>query len=260
MSSKVAALFAAGMMISVPAMAGAQDAAPAAAAPEATQPEAAAPAVEAAAPAAEPMAVAAPPAAAAEAPAQAAAVDLSRPVVTYVDRPMGGFSLMTPGKAAFGMIGAIAQIAESNRIKKENQLLDPGVDIAFDLAKVLAEQRQLSVAKTPMKAGDPIPVTTEDGAKVAYLIDMQSSNVLVSYYSFDWVHFHANYWGKLVIMDPTTKKVLVQAKCKAESPKEGAPTHSALLDDNAAGLKALISQTANVCFEKLKPELSKLPS
>lgn len=66
-----------------------------------------------------------------------------RVVLTKYSTP--NFAALTPGTAAFGVLGALVMIAQSDEIVKTNCLEDPSLKISQELAEKLSVERGITL-------------------------------------------------------------------------------------------------------------------
>lgn len=259
-----AAIFDLCLALSAPAFA-ADAEAPAAAAPAATPVtggEAAAPATAAPAMAQPPTDAAPPTGVAPAAPTTQATQAGDQGVVIGFVKHTKPPALIdsTPGKAAFGMIGAAASISAGNDIVGMNDIQDPSGDMTHELAVAYAAAHGGRVADAPLL--DAHKWTRVKGTDVAaeaagarYVIDVDSPGMTLIYFSFDWTHFDLMFMATARVIDTSDGAVISKAHCFIKTDKSQAQTHADLLADHAAKLKALIVSKSEACTAVLKTGL-----
>lgn len=181
------------------------------------------------------------------------------PVVTFTTRDTAPSFIMTKAAtAAFGMLGAFADIAEGERLAKELKLEEPANTVGAGLAAAWASSRGGSV-------GAPLPVVKKsnlvalNGGKADYIIDVAPVGMDASYFPFDWAHYGLSYYGHVRVFDGKTGKQLSKGSCSIRPTKTNAsPNHDQLLGDDAQGLRRLISEANAACVEQMRVGL-KLP-
>lgn len=169
-------------------------------------------------------------------------------------------SIATPEKAAFGLLGAAAMIAEGKDIVKANDIPDLSPDIARDVAADLANRKQARVAASALafeRKGLPKPAVLAGAATdAAYVVDVDSV-VSMTYYPVDWLKFRVYYFSNMRLVDTKSKQVVAKHFCKWDGDKTGDPkfTRGELLDDMAKGLKAAQSRGADACKVQFKAKI-----
>jgi hypothetical protein len=165
---------------------------------------------------------------------------------------------MTPGKAAFAMVGAFAMIAEGNKIVAENKITDPADTIAAELIKSLETSHGTKVVMAPVKVTDDDIQNIISSAKGAsrYLLDVQTIGWNFAYFPTDWTHYRVMYTAKARLIDADSKSVIAEGFCK-QIPESNvnAPTHDELLQNNAERLKKELNAAAQECIKTLKSEM-----
>jgi len=275
MKSNAIAAVAAGLLLSAAGSALAQSvpaadpqAATAPAAPvQADAPATAAePAATDAAPAADAATDAAPateaaPAADAQAAQPAAAPALAAgdgPLIAYVSRKdPPGFIAMQPTQAMFGMVGALAAIAESKQLVKELELQDPANGIAADLAQALAESKGGRVTTTTIPLDkdhrDALALNSE---KAAYVVTVNQGIVNAIYFALKWNRFGVSMAAHAEILDAATGKPVAKGTCSVKAKaEENSPNYDELLHNGGKRLKQMMAEAQAVCTEQLKVKL-----
>jgi hypothetical protein len=210
-------------------------------------------------PAAEPapaaaMAAEAPPMTEAPAPAASTAG-----AVAFTERKRADFVAMTPGKAAFAVLGAVAMISEGNRVVTENNVDDPAWALSKGVAAAIAEKRGLRVAETPLKVAKTKPADLAAAAGGAdVVVDVQTLAWSYVYAPTDWTHFSVGYRARLQVVDAKTKAVLLKGDCLWGTPKGEGVAQSVLLDNGAAGLKERLATATSVCMDQFTAAAAKL--
>lgn len=180
-------------------------------------------------------------------------------VVGYTGSHADGFMAMSPAKAAFGGLGALAMVETGKRIAKETGIEDPASELAHNLAAELAAAggAQLAAAPAPVAHGGlliPSPAKLSAAAAGAqYLVDVETQNWGFAYYATDWGHYHVNYWARVRLVDASTKAIAAEHLCKWDSDKTRPRlTTDELLNDHANGLKQLFAQGAGACADEFR--------
>lgn len=180
------------------------------------------------------------------------------PLIAYVSRKEPpGFMAMQPTQAMFGMVGAIAAIAESKQLVKEFDLQDPANGIAADLAQALAASKggSLAAATIPQDKDhrDPLALNSE---KAAYVVNVDQSGINAIYFALKWNRFGVSMFASASILDASTGKPLAKGKCivKAKA-DENSPDYDLLMHNGGKRLKQMIGEAQAACTEQLKTKL-----
>lgn len=168
---------------------------------------------------------------------------------------------MTPGSAAFGMVGAFASIAAGHDLVVKDGIEDPSGDMAHELATAYAAAHGGHVADAPilndekMTRASPAKLTAlANGA--SYIVDVDPPGMNIIYFSFDWTHFDLLYLSQVRVIDVSNNKVVAQARCFLKTVKApDLPTHDQLVADKGAMLKQVIARKSGMCLDKLKSDL-----
>lgn len=173
-------------------------------------------------------------------------------VVTY--NPKKGFFQITAGAAMFGAIGAVAALAESEKLIARYDLTNPSVRTAETLTPALSDRLRPSTV-TPLAD----PSDGKDAKQLAALagnkglvLDVQALAWTSSYYPVNWSHYRPVYVGVSHLIDAGTGKLIAQGPCKIDSfDDKGAPTYDEMYADNAAILKTQFQQAADECASQM---------
>jgi hypothetical protein len=202
-----------------------------------------------------------------EAPAEAripAALAADAPVVTYVVRPIKPQLIdTTPGRASFALVGAFASMAAGTQVVADNDIQNPGNDVAIDLARAYATAHGYRLTDTPVVIADPHQMLQTKAGTLSikaegahYVVDVDSPGMNLIYFSLDWGHFDLMYIQNARVVDTTDNRVVANAKCFLKPKKTPeARTHGELMADHAAGLKLLIKAKAQQCAAIMKTQL-----
>lgn len=178
--------------------------------------------------------------------------------VTVSARKRPDFAAMTAGKAAFGMVGALAMISAGNTLVEENGVEDPAGYIAAQLSQRLSE----SLGVRSVDNGG----TLADTAKAAelarlyrnadLLLDVQTVNWSFVYFPTDWNSYRVIYSAKLRLIDTRTGKLQAEGFCaRVPEYSDAAPSRDALLADRAAGLKSELKVAADHCIGEFQAKV-----
>ena len=178
--------------------------------------------------------------------------------VAVTTRPVPHFAAMTPAAAPFAIVGAVAALASGDKIIADHHVADPADAIATALAAALHETQGSRIV-----AG-PVLVDTTDAARIAaqakdkarYVLDVETHNWSLTYFSTDWTHYQVPYRAIARLIDTGTGSILAESTCalRLES-SAGTPTYDELLADGAARLKASLAASGATCAAQFKRDM-----
>lgn len=186
-----------------------------------------------------------------------AVAGLSGEAMTYVIRDKSGFSITTPGKAAFGALGALAMIAEGNKILAAFDFADPSTDLSAALARALSAQYGLSLVDSVHVAGkmNPTAISTSAGG-ARYVLDVATYYWGYSYYPTDWTHYRVEYRARARLYDVNSKANIALGDCVAPTDaKDQAPTQDELLGNNGELMRQKLAAAGKACLEQFKAKV-----
>lgn len=174
------------------------------------------------------------------------------------ERATPGFSAVTAGKAAFGLIGAAAMVSAGNEIVRTNGVADPALYISERLLADLAGAHALNVQQKNGALAD-----TNEPDKLAKLypgadlvLDVQTVNWSFGYFPTDWNSYRVIYSVKLRLLDTKKGRMVAEGFCaRVPEMSDGAPSHEKLLADNAAVLKQELATAADYCLGELRAKV-----
>lgn len=168
------------------------------------------------------------------------------------------FTAVTPGKAAFAVVGALAMVSAGNELIKANHVPVP----ADAISQALGEQ--LQGARGMRLVGAAIPVTSSDVALIAaaadgkadYVLDVQTLGWNFSYFPTAWTSYKVTHAARASLIEVASHKIVAQGRC-ARDPAytENAPNYHQLVDNQAAGLKKELDIAARECVATLMQEI-----
>ncbi len=170
-------------------------------------------------------------------------------VVDAYDTP--AFTAMTPGKAAFGLIGAGLMLSEGHKFIHDNQIADPAIGIGNGLAQKLAAQ--YSVVVKPTSAAKPLTTDEIDAIVAQYpdsdlIMDSRTINWAYTYFPDHWGTYRLIYTAKIRLIDAHSKTVLAEGLCKQlPDYSPDAPDYDTLTGNGAAWAKAKFNSYVDAC-------------
>lgn len=189
---------------------------------------------------------------------QAAVETLKGQSVAQTSRKMPDFAAVTPGKAAFALLGALAMIAEGNSIVANNKVADPADAIAAQLAAALstAHGGKVVTPSVAVETDDAAQVAAKAGLAARFVLDVQTQNWSLGYFPNDWSHYRVTYSAKARLIDTQSKAVVAEGFCRRmPETNTNAPTYDQLLADNAKVLKSELELAAESCVKSLRAEM-----
>lgn len=111
---------------------------------------------------------------------------LSNKVAVQTRREFPSFSAMTPGKASFGAIGAIAMVSSGNSIIRENQVEDPANWISSELATAIQKKYGAKVLDTRQILDESAKAIAQACSGVDYALDLLTTNWSFLYFPVNW--------------------------------------------------------------------------
>jgi hypothetical protein len=188
------------------------------------------------------------------------------PVVGYIKHTKPPFMVdQTIASAELGMIGAAVSISAGHDIVKANNIEDPSVDVARQVAAAYAATQGGHVADAPI-SDDQVPPKTkmEDighfAAGARYVVNVAPVNMEIIYFVTDPLRRDLMLGSTGEIVDASSGKVVAKGRCFVKSEKVGERyTHDQLLDNEAAALKTLIARKSQECAEKMEASMKIAP-
>ena len=198
-------------------------------------------------------------------PASAPAADAG-PVIGYIKHTKPPSLIdQTIASAEMGLIGAAVAISAGHDIVNANNIEDPSVDVARQVAAAYAASQGGHVAGAPI-SDDQMPPKTriEDighfAAGARYVVNVAPVNMEIIYFVTDPLRRDLMVASVGQIVDASTGKVVAKGRCFVKSEKVGDRyTHDQLLDNQAAALKTLIVRKSQECAEKMEASMKLAP-
>lgn len=163
---------------------------------------------------------------------------------------------LQPGNAAFGAIGGVMGAANGKTIVRDNQISDPAGEMAHDLAGELAQSRSARLADAPVPTGDKAAAAQASRA-YSHVLIVDTLYWGFTYFPTDWFHYNVLYTSRLRLLDTASNESAAVKTCSWESDKAGSGrfTHSELMADKAALLKAQFAKAAETCADQFRTAL-----
>lgn len=171
------------------------------------------------------------------------------------------FAAVTPGKAAFGMIGAAAMIMEGNSQIRNNQVPDPAEQIGHDLAATLGSKLGMRVVANGghTTSGQGAAVVAREHSGARYVVDVRTINWSCAYYPFGWGSYRVIYSAKLRLIDTQTAAVLCEGFfSRIPNDQSKSFSYDELMNNQAAGLKAELAKAGQEAIAFFRNEILRL--
>lgn len=172
------------------------------------------------------------------------------------------FSTLTPGGAAFGMIGAAIANSNGKQAVAKFNLLDPAAEIAQGLAQSLATQYsvQISDGLVPLDGLTTEELARKQGADTL-LLDVGPSSTSVVYYPTSWGKYRVMYGVPAKLLEGKSGQILARGNCSyVPDDLPHAPSYDELFGGQGEVLKAHIKTGQIICDSKIRKELFHLPA
>jgi hypothetical protein len=169
-------------------------------------------------------------------------------------RDMPDFGELTPAKATFGLLGAMATISEGNKTVANNHIADPAGAIADALLGAMQSSHGMQTVATAVRIDneDPARIAELAKGKARYVLDVRTLVWQMMYFPADWTHYQVMYTAKARLIDVDARTVVAEAFCKQlPASNANAPTFDEMLALNAARLKSINAKYAQACADSL---------
>jgi hypothetical protein len=183
---------------------------------------------------------------------------LSNQKVAYVIHDKPSFLAMTPAKASFAMLGALAGISAGNQLVKDNDIADP----ADSVGRALQEEL---ISKFGAVVLEHVPTVVKnskiDGMitlypDANYLVDVETSVWSLQYFPLAWGTYNVRYIAKVNVVDLKNKQIIASDKCNVSiGDSKTGPSYDELTKDGAALLKQNLATLSENCVAALKVSL-----
>ena len=158
-------------------------------------------------------------------------------------------------KAAFGVLGSVANVASGDKLVKDINLENPAPAMEASLKAYLT-------SKTGLNAGTDLDYSAKDAKKpkklplgeADYVLDVTTKLWGVNYFPTNWVNYQTYYTGDITLFDGTTGDIVAQNVCQYKYPETAAesPSYTELVSNNGTLLKANVQRLADRCVEDFK--------
>lgn len=175
--------------------------------------------------------------------------------------PVADFIAMTPGKAAFAVLGAAASISEGNSFIKDNGIADPAIDIGSGLRKGLMEKYQLveaAATEAPLN-DDSLASIVKNYSASDFVVDVKTVGWSYRYMPVNWDSYHVSYGARARLIDVKNSRIVAEDSC-ARTSKElsEAVSHEKLTANHGQYLRTKLSAYAAECANELAKRMLKI--
>lgn len=182
--------------------------------------------------------------------------------VHTVQEESPSFGALTADKAMFGAFGALAAHDIGNRLVRENDVVDPSIEVETALAEHLQgryqvmPQGQIIDFREGDKPGDLGSWARENNVN-SLILDAETVGWGFSYFPTVWSRYRVTYQARVRLIDASNGQVIAQHLCASSTPEhsEQAPTYDEMMGNNAAGLKAMLKDRVAACVEEVKAQV-----
>jgi hypothetical protein len=172
------------------------------------------------------------------------------------------FSTLTPGGAAFGMIGAAISSNNGKQAVAKFGLLDPAAEIAQGLAQSLANQYSARIATDliPLGGLNPEELARKQSTDTL-LLDVGPSSTMVVYYPTSWGKYRVMYGVPVKLFEGKSGQILVQGSCSyVPDDLAHAPSYDELFGGQGEVLKTHLKTGQTICDGVIRKDLFHLPA
>lgn len=175
--------------------------------------------------------------------------------------PITDFAALTPGKATFAMLGAMAMISEGNSFIKDNGIADPAHDISAGLRKGLVDKyRMTEFATTELPlSDDSLDTIVKSYPGSDFVVDVKTTEWSYGYMPVNWDSYHVRYTARARLIDVKHNRVVAEDYC-TRSPKElkDAVSRERLVENRGQVLRSKLAGYAADCANELANRMLKL--
>jgi hypothetical protein len=171
------------------------------------------------------------------------------------------FTTLTPGSAAFGVLGAMATSPRGNQIISDYQVADPAESIGRELATLMEGTHGVKLVAAPLEvaSSDPAAISAAAQGQADYVLDVETRIWSLMYFPTDWTHYKVSYYANARLIDTRSATVVASGTCqRVPDTNAGAPTWDELLANSAAVLKDELAVAAGACVAALTADMLKL--
>jgi hypothetical protein len=181
-------------------------------------------------------------------------------VVTRHEKP--SFNAMTPGTAAFALIGAAAANSAGNKIVEENGVADPADILASSLTAAVVERYGLrwDASVAPVVDTKKAKEIAAAQSGVNYVLDVRSEGWNYAYMGGKLSSYWVGYSAEVRLIDAKSGAVVSNMACASNTREHAVkPTRDEFLENQAQLLKDVTSHLGWLCVQTFAKEQFGLP-
>ena len=171
------------------------------------------------------------------------------------------FGAITAGNGMFAGVGIIAAYSEGDELVEQTGVQDPSLAIEQALIRHLRTRYQTGGPGRVIDFGEDKPDDlgrwAQENNVRGLIIDVETVGWGFIYFPTVWSKYRVTYSAKVRLIDPQSKEVVAQYFCSGTAPEDSdtAPTYDELVDNRAAGLKAILGERAKTCVNEVQSEI-----
>lgn len=179
---------------------------------------------------------------------------LQKDALVTVEEDAPQFVPVTAGGAMWGALSGAVIAAKADGYKEKHGLEDPAPMVEAALADYLASRRRMALSPRPISFAGADKPDALAGPADALIVDVDTDGWGYRYLGMKFDRFTVDYRATARVIDGASGAVVAQHQCALSShPKgDGAPSHDELIENDAAGLKAILADLAGQCAEDVK--------
>ena len=175
-----------------------------------------------------------------------AAPSLAEARLAVSSRPMPDFADFKASNAMFGAVGGIGSVFSGNDIIRKNQVPDPAVRLADDLAAhcigTFKLKPVIAAPRHQVDGTDVDKIVAPFAGQADLLLDVQTVNWMCNYLPLNWARYRMQYSVKVRLIDVAAGKKIAEGFYVWQTPKDNALSYEELFDNGAAGLRSQLDQ------------------
>ena len=170
------------------------------------------------------------------------------------------FLALTATHGAFAVVGVAAAAADGNTLVAQAGIEDPAPMIEDAIARHLRNRHGTTNGRPLMfdddKPGDLAAWGRRNNVR-DLIVDVETNGWGFNYQGFNFSSYTVGYSAVFRLIDSSTGEVLAQHFCAGAShdDAEGAPSHDELLANDAALIKSLLAERAQVCIDEITTQV-----
>ncbi|GAD03164.1 hypothetical protein F9L16_09445 [Agarivorans sp. B2Z047] len=165
------------------------------------------------------------------------------------------FAAQTAANVQFGLLGLASAISSGNAMIVNNQIEDPALDIARELASGLSDSYKVKVVDDESKSVTipELPNIIELYSDYDYILDVRTLSWSSIYYTSDWDNYRVSYQVHARLIDREKGIVIAEEACNnmpEYADTEQGPSYVEL--ESGEGLKRELARSVEFCVEHIR--------